>query len=66
MLFLFIVLISSSCLTGLPIMGAILGKQHDSTYEGMQIFAIVTMFIGSVFLLLSRNILAAAHGTSRY
>ncbi|KAJ5539766.1 hypothetical protein N7513_008098 [Penicillium frequentans] len=58
--------IAVSCLTGLPIMGAILGRQHDSTYEGMQIFAIVTMFIGSVFLLVSRNILAAAHGTSRY
>lgn len=47
-------------------MGAILERQHDSTYEGMQIFAIVTMFIGSVFLLVSRNVLAAAHGTSRY
>lgn len=66
MIYFMTVLIPGSCLTGLPIMGAILGKQHDSTYEGMQVFAIVTMFIGSVLLLVSRNILAAAHGTSRY
>ncbi|KAJ5643634.1 uncharacterized protein N7484_006141 [Penicillium longicatenatum] len=58
--------IAISCLTGLPIMGAILGKQHNSTYEGMQVFAIVTMFVGFVFLLVSRNVLAAAHGTWRY
>jgi hypothetical protein len=59
-------LISSSTLTGLPIMGAILGRQHDSTYMGMHVFAVVTMFLGFVFLLISRNVLAAAHGTWKY
>ena len=59
-------LTSSSTLTGLPIMGAILGRQHDSTYMGMQVFAVVTMFLGFVFLLVSRNVLAAAHGTWKY
>ncbi|KAJ5128038.1 hypothetical protein N7448_008817, partial [Penicillium atrosanguineum] len=34
--------IAISTLTGLPIMGAILGRQHDSTFMGMQLFAIVT------------------------
>lgn len=58
--------IAISTLTGLPIMGAIFGKQHNSTYEGMQIFAIVSMFIGAVLLLASRNVLAKAHGTWRY
>jgi MFS family permease len=62
----FTVLMSRSTLTGLPIMGAILGRQHNTTYMGMQVFAIVTMFIGSVFLLVSRNVLAAAHGTWKY
>lgn len=65
-LYFFTVLIFSSTLTGLPIMGAILGRQHNSTYMGMQVFAIVTMFLGFVFLLVSRNILAAAHGTWKY
>lgn len=63
---LFTVLISSSTLTGLPIMGAILGRQHNSTFMGLQVFAIATMFIGFVLLLISRNVLAAAHGTWKY
>ncbi|KAJ5279448.1 hypothetical protein N7478_004820 [Penicillium angulare] len=58
--------IAISTLTGLPIMGAIFGRQHNSTYEGMQIFSIVSMFIGAVLLLASRNVLAKAHGTWRY
>ena len=58
--------IAVSTLTGLPIMGAILGRQPNSTFVGLQVFAIVTMFLGSLFLLVSRNILAAAHGTWRY
>ncbi|KUL83543.1 hypothetical protein ZTR_10578 [Talaromyces verruculosus] len=58
--------IAISTLTGLPIMGAILGREHNSTYMGMQIFAIVSMCLGFVFLLVSRNVLAAAHGTWKY
>ncbi|KAB8200272.1 major facilitator superfamily domain-containing protein [Aspergillus parasiticus] len=58
--------IAISTLTGLPIMGAILGRQHNSTFKGLQVFAIATMFIGFVLLLISRNVLAAAHGTWKY
>jgi hypothetical protein len=47
-------------------MGAILGRQHNSTYMGMQVFAIVTMFIGFLLILVARNILAKAHGTWKY
>lgn len=61
-----LLLTTCSTLTGLPIMGAILGRQHNTTYMGMQVFAIVTMFLGSLFLFVSRNVLAAAHGTWRY
>lgn len=58
--------IAISTLTGLPIMGAILGRQHNSTYMGLQVFAIVSLFLGSLCLLVSRNILAAKHGTWKY
>ncbi|PIG88339.1 hypothetical protein AARAC_001371 [Aspergillus arachidicola] len=58
--------IAISTLTGLPIMGAILGRQHNSTFKVLQVFAIATMFIGFVLLLISRNVLAAAHGTWKY
>ncbi|KAH2701057.1 hypothetical protein KXW03_004883 [Aspergillus fumigatus] len=58
--------IAISTLTGLPIMGAILQRQHNATFMGLQVFVIVTMFLGSVFLLVSRNVLAAAHGTWKY
>lgn len=47
-------------------MGAILGRQHNETYMGMQVFAVVTMFLGFLFLLASRNVLSAANGTWRY
>ena len=60
------VLMSGRTLTGLPITGAILGRQHNETYMGMQAFAVGTMFLGFLFLLGARNVLARANGTWRY
>ncbi|KAL5363732.1 MFS general substrate transporter [Aspergillus floccosus] len=44
----FQLVISVSCLTGLPIMGAILNRQGNTDYSGLQIFASTISILGSV------------------
>lgn len=42
-----------SCLTGLPIEGAILNRQHNTDFSGLQIFAAVSILIGTGCLALA-------------
>lgn len=41
--------VALACLTGLPIMGAILSRQKNTDFSGLQIFAAVTLLLGTVF-----------------
>ncbi|CAJ2511204.1 Uu.00g068290.m01.CDS01 [Anthostomella pinea] len=59
----FQMVIAVSCLTGLPIMGAILNRQHDADYSGLQIFAGCSCLLGSGFLAASTYLLAKLRGT---
>lgn len=43
----------SSCLTGLPIAGAILARQSNGSFLGLQIFAMNSVFIGAAMILVS-------------
>jgi hypothetical protein len=52
-----------SCLTGLPIEGALLHRQHDNDYSGLQIFSGLSLLLGTVFLGLSTTGLAKQRGT---
>lgn len=52
-----------SCLTGLPIQGALLHQQHDNDYSGLQIFSGLSLLLGTVFLVLSTSGLAKQRGT---
>ncbi|KAI9730904.1 MAG: hypothetical protein M1834_005622 [Cirrosporium novae-zelandiae] len=40
-------IVGLSCLTGLPILGAILNRQHDVDFSGLQIFAAVSILLGT-------------------
>ncbi|KAJ5584960.1 uncharacterized protein N7459_004760 [Penicillium hispanicum] len=59
----FQIAISVSCLTGLPIEGAILNRQHGDNYSGLQIFAGLSLLLGSCFLAASTFLLARERGT---
>jgi hypothetical protein len=52
-----------SCLTGLPIEGALLHRQHDNDYSGLQIFSGLSLLLGTLFLGLSTSGLAKQRGT---
>ncbi|KAH8660451.1 putative MFS transporter [Xylariales sp. PMI_506] len=54
----FQMVIAVSCLTGLPIMGAILSRQGGNDYSGMQVFSSVCCLLGSVLLAASTYLLA--------
>ncbi|KAA8647969.1 uncharacterized protein ATNIH1004_003851 [Aspergillus tanneri] len=41
---------SHSCLTELPIMGSNLNRQHDTDHSGLQLFAAISILIGTGFL----------------
>lgn len=55
--------VRDSCLTGLPIEGAILNRQHDDDYSGLQIFAGLSLLVGGCFLAASTFFLARERGT---
>ncbi|KAJ5577692.1 uncharacterized protein N7459_006656 [Penicillium hispanicum] len=61
----FQLVISASCLTGLPIMGGILSRQGGNDYSGMQIFAAVSSLLGASFLALSTYQISRIRGTWR-
>ncbi|KAK4140138.1 major facilitator superfamily domain-containing protein [Dichotomopilus funicola] len=56
-------IIAVSSLTGLPIMGAILNRQGDTDYSGLQIFAVATCLIGTGLLAASTYYMGRSHGT---
>jgi len=51
----------SSCLTGLPIQGAILNSQKDAKFSGLQLFAAISIIIGTGLTAGSRFVLAKIH-----
>ncbi|KAI0547028.1 major facilitator superfamily domain-containing protein [Xylaria curta] len=51
-------IIGISCLTGLPIMGAILDRQGGHNYSGLQIFSGTACLLGGVLLAISTYILS--------
>jgi len=55
----------SRCLTGLPIMGAILKKQGGTNFAGLEIFAFVSALVGATFLASSTYLMAKSRGTWR-
>ncbi|KAF2726274.1 MFS general substrate transporter [Polychaeton citri CBS 116435] len=55
--------ISIACLTGLPISGAILARQGESTYWGLQTFAVVSAMLGSALTLASTILIGRTKGT---
>ncbi|RDK38383.1 putative MFS transporter [Aspergillus phoenicis ATCC 13157] len=59
----FQLVISISCLTGLPIMGGILNQQHRTDFSGLQIFAGLSAILGSLFLGTSNYLLAKSRRT---
>ncbi|KAF1964887.1 MFS general substrate transporter [Bimuria novae-zelandiae CBS 107.79] len=56
-------IIGLSNLTGLPLMGAILNRQHDADFGGLQIFAGVTCLLGAGLLGLSTLFLSRTQKT---
>jgi MFS family permease len=54
-----------SCLTGLPIMGAILNRQGDHDYSGLQVFGGSSCLLGSVLLLGATLLLGKTQGTRK-
>lgn len=52
-----------SCLTGLPIEGALLHRQHDDDYSGLQIFAALSLLLGTLFLGMSTYFLSKQRET---
>ncbi|KAE8157566.1 putative MFS transporter [Aspergillus tamarii] len=59
----FQVVISISCLTGLPTMGGILNQQGGTNFSGLEVFAGVAALVGSLFLAASTYMLSKARGT---
>ncbi|KAK4543961.1 hypothetical protein LTR36_004735 [Oleoguttula mirabilis] len=55
--------IGLSNLTGLPISGAILARQGDATYCGLQTFAIVATLLGAALTTVSTRLIAGKKGT---
>ncbi|CAI7578882.1 unnamed protein product [Penicillium pancosmium] len=57
--------ISISCLTGLPIMGSILSRQGNDNFAGLQIFASVAALLGGCLIAWSTYLLGSSRGTRR-
>lgn len=53
------------CLTGLPIMGAVLKQQGGKNFAGLEIFSAVSTLIGASFLAMSTYRMARFQGTWR-
>ncbi|KAJ5689617.1 hypothetical protein N7462_004009 [Penicillium macrosclerotiorum] len=58
----FQMVISGSCLTGLPIMGGILTRQGMTDFSGLQIFSAMTALLGACCLVISTYLLSQSHG----
>jgi MFS family permease len=56
---------SYRCLTGLPIMGAILNQQGGKNFAGLEIFAGVSALLGASLLSMSTYQMACSRGTWR-
>ncbi|OQD73365.1 hypothetical protein PENDEC_c015G00885 [Penicillium decumbens] len=61
----FQMVVALGCLTGLPIMGAILKKQGGTNFAGLEIFAFVSALVGATFLASSTYLMAKSRGTWR-
>ncbi|KAF9882669.1 hypothetical protein FE257_005663 [Aspergillus nanangensis] len=61
----FQMIISVSCLTGLPTMGAILNRQHNTDYSGLQIFSSCVCLLGSLGLAGATYLLGKSRETWR-
>ncbi|KAJ5263601.1 hypothetical protein N7478_011206 [Penicillium angulare] len=61
----FQLVISVSCLTGLPLMGGILSRQGGTDFSGLQIFAAVASLLGAGFLVCSTHLLSQSRGNWR-
>ncbi|KAF3396472.1 Riboflavin transporter MCH5 [Penicillium rolfsii] len=61
----FQMVISVSCLTGLPIMGGILNRQSatETDFSGLQLFSSITTLLGAGGLMVSTYLLSRSHGT---
>ncbi|KAL2810568.1 MFS general substrate transporter [Aspergillus granulosus] len=59
----FQIIISISSLTGLPIMGAILDRQHNTDFLGLQLFSSISVLLGFAFLVVATCLLSRAQGT---
>ncbi|TPX12637.1 uncharacterized protein E0L32_000814 [Thyridium curvatum] len=59
----FQVVMALSTLTGLPIMGAILGRQHNNDFSGLQLFSGVSCLLGGVLLIGATYFLRRHFGT---
>lgn len=54
-----------STLTGLPIMGAILGRQNNTDYWGLQLFSGLSCLMGGILLIPATYFLRQHFGTWR-
>ncbi|GLA02068.1 hypothetical protein AnigIFM60653_001363 [Aspergillus niger] len=61
----FQLIMSVSCLTGLPIMGAILEKQNYTDYSGLQLFGACCGILGSVLIGAATFLLRKVRNTSK-
>ncbi|GLA55727.1 hypothetical protein AnigIFM63604_002673 [Aspergillus niger] len=61
----FQLIMSVSCLTGLPIMGAILEKQNYTDYSGLQLFGACCGILGSVLIGAATFLLRKMRNTSK-
>ena len=52
----------ASCLTGLPIMGAILSRQSGVDFAGLTIFAAVAALLGASLLVCSTYLVSKSYG----
>ncbi|KAJ5710722.1 hypothetical protein N7488_004878 [Penicillium malachiteum] len=57
------IIMSTSTLTGLPIMGAILADQGGEDFLGLQMFSFSTMILGSILIAISTCILCQRNKT---
>ncbi|KAJ5180736.1 hypothetical protein N7492_003946 [Penicillium capsulatum] len=61
----FQMVVALGCLTGLPIMGAILKTQNASDFAGLEIFASVSALLGASLLAMSTYFMSLSRGTWR-
>lgn len=61
----FQMVVGVACLTGLPISGAILARQGESTYWGLQSFSVISSLLGGVLCTGATFLIGRSKGTRK-